>query len=497
MSILIYLSNQDVKAIEGTVKRGQVTVTRSYCAQAPQGSIINGLVVNEEVFTEFLVNFWERNQLPKQGVILVLGSAQAVTRLIEAPKLSGKKMMEYLPREFASVERTKEPVYSYLTLSVEGTMCKILATMVDRSFLKPHVDRFHAMGVRLEGIVMATMAEIQAFHHFSYLRDKTCLIQMLDGMSLLNVLYVNGEYHQLIRSRVFQERGTAGFAMECARAINNQQQFLENQPIEAEITHIYLGGEFGDEDVRLCHESIIEMDAGLKVERIHEEADGILRFPNQGEFEHFENFIPAIGGLLVPKGHRNLLYQYGQGTERLKRRREIIKYLFPSVAALLVLGTVAAVQGLIWHSRMAIVSEQLDHMGNPEVITTVVEYDRLMMENDALGRRADIIKQTKENLDSYPLYTSYVRQVAQECAADIVTVEVTGYEAALGCVSFAVSSDHAEGIHQFVERMENRTDVFEDIIYDGFRYDETSSIWKASAEGVLIQPVLADGQVES
>lgn len=474
MSIMIYLSNQDVKAIEGAAKGGRTTAVRTFRAQAPQGSIINGLVANEQVFTEFLKNFWEENQLPRKGVTLVLGSAQAITRLIEMPKLSHKKMMEYLPHEFASVERTKEPVYAYLPISAEGTMCKILATMVDRSFLEPHIARFKVMGIRLEGIVMAAMAEIEAFNHLSYLRDKTCMIQMLDGMSLLNILYINGEYSQLIRSRVFQERGTAGFGAECARMISNQQQFLKNQPIKTEITHVYLGGEFEEDDFRICHDSIAEMDQNLKVEKIHEEAKG----------------------LLIPKGHSNLLYQYHQNTAQLKRRRKLVKYLFPSVAALMVLGIAAAVQGYIWLSRSDIVDEQFDYMGNLELITDVVEYDRLNTENETLGRRVGIIKKTKENLDSYPLYTAHVRQAIEECAAGLATADITGYEAVLGRVFFSVSSARAEGIHQFVERLESRTDVFDHIFYDGFVYDEKSSTWEASASGSLASPVQAEGQAE-
>lgn len=141
-------------------------------------------------------------------------------------------------------------------------MCHVLATMIDRSFLEPHVERFQSMGIRLESIVMATMAEIQALNHLSYLKDKTCIIQMLDGMSLLNILYVDGQYYQFSRSRVFGERGTPAFGVECARTISNQQQFLKTQQIEEQVTHIYLGGEFEDEDLEVCRDSIFQMDGG-------------------------------------------------------------------------------------------------------------------------------------------------------------------------------------------------------------------------------------------
>lgn len=65
MSVVIYLSNQDVRAVVGTGKGGsQVSVSRVFRAEAPEGSIINGLVTNEEAFDAFLREFWENSQLP-------------------------------------------------------------------------------------------------------------------------------------------------------------------------------------------------------------------------------------------------------------------------------------------------------------------------------------------------------------------------------------------------------------------------------------------------
>lgn len=496
MSIVIYLSNQDVKAVVGTEKGGQATATRICRARAPEGSIINGLVTNEEAFTEFLQEFWESSQLPKKGVTLVLGSAQVVTRLIEVPKMSHKKMMEYLPREFASVERSREPVYSYLILSRAGAMCKVLATMVDRSFLEPHVQRFAELGIGLDGIVMATMAEIQAFNQLSYVRDKTCMIQMLDGMSLLNILYVKGEYYQFSRSRVFGERGSVTFGVECARAISNQQQFLKSQQVEEEITHIYLGGEFEDGDFEVCRDSIAQMDADLEVEKIYEEPGSILRLMAEPDCGRFENFVTMIGGLLIPKGRSNLLFQYNQNPEREKQRRDMILHLAPTVAALLVLGIVAAAQGFLWFSRAGEINEQLDYMGNPEVIMRVAEYDGLVAEQDILGTRLGIIQNTRENLDSYPLYTTHVKEAVQSCAAGFASVDIASYEAVTGTVSLEASSGDAERIHQFVDRLENRTDIFAGIYYDGFSYDERSNVWKASVACYLAAPVQEDGEVE-
>lgn len=495
MSVVIYLSNRDVKAIVGTEKGGRAVATRTCRAQAPEGSIINGSVTDDEGFSRFLQDFWERCLLPKKDVTLILGSAQAVTRLIEVPNMSHKKMLEYLPREFASVERSREPVYGYHQISREGALCKVLAVMVERSFLEPHVERFKEMGICLDGIVMAAMAKIQAFHHLGYLRDHTCIVQMLDGMSLLNVLYVKGKYQQFTRSRISGEQGTEALGAECAGVISSQQQFLNIlQPGET-ITNVYLGGELEQGTFELCRESILQMDAGLCVQHIYEEPGGCLRLRDGQENGNFDNFITLIGGLLVPKGRSNLLYQYNRNQAHLKQRSEVIRYLAPPMAAFLVFGMISAVQGFVWFSRADMVKQQLDDMGSPEFIGNVAEHDRLIADYEILERRIGVINKTVENLFSYPQYTTRIGRAVEECSAGLATVEITSFVAVEGTLALEASAGDAESIHQFVDRLENRSEIFSGIYYSGFSYEENSNTWKTAVVCYLVGSGQPDGEV--
>ena len=479
-STVIYLSNQDVRVLVGSEKGSHVTVDRIIRATAPEGCIINGTVADEEAFTDFFRKFWEKNQLPEKNVTLMLGSAQAVTRLITVPKMSHKKMMEYLPREFASVERTKDPVYGYAVLSQDDPQRRVLVSMVDRSFLKPHIERFRAMGIKLESVDMAMMAEIRALDRLSYLHDKTCMIQMLDGMSLIDILYVEGQYYQFSRSRIFGERGTPAFGVECARSISKQQQFLKTRQIEQEITHIYLGGEFSEEDCEVCRDSIAQMDSTLEVEEIYEEHNGEIRFHVDQSDISFNQFATVAGGLMIPKGKSNLFYQYYRDSETLRRHGEIVRCLTPAVSAAVILGAASCGLGAIWFSRAAQVDSQYDYMENPEVIDRVAQYDILTVENDTLDTRIAVTGRTWDNLESYPVYTSQVKQAVNECAAGLASVEIKSYGAELGTVVVEASSTGEELIHQFVSRLEDRTELFDEIYYEGFDYDDRSGSWKTS-----------------
>ena len=198
-------------------------------------------------------------------------------------------------------------------------------------------DSFKNMGIKLNSVVSSAVAEIMSVDCLSYIKGKTCIIQGLDGMSLTNILYVNGAYFQYNSSRIFGERGTPAFGIECARSISNMQQFLKTQQVDEVMTHVYLGGEFQDEDVEICRESIQQMDDSLDVEKLYEEQDGAVRFQADGHV-WFENFIMMMGGLLAPRGKSNLFYQYSQDRETVRRHRELLRYVIPVALAAFLLG---------------------------------------------------------------------------------------------------------------------------------------------------------------
>ncbi len=412
-------------------------------------------------------------------MVLVLGSSQAVNRVLQVPKMSHRKLMEYLPREFATAEERKDPAFSYVLLGQEGTMINLAATMIDRSYLEPHLQRFKKMGIKLDSIVSSAVAEIISVDCLSYIKDKTCIVQGLDGMSLTNILYVNGAYFQYNSSRIFGDRGTPAFGIECARSISNMQQFLKTQQVEETVTHVYLGGEFQDDDVEICRESILQMDDGLVVEKLYEEQDGAVRFQAEGS-ARFENYIMIMGGLLAPKGKSNLFYQYRQDQETMRRKREMRKYVVPVILMVLILGGIGISQAAMWFARTEVVNQQFNYLDNQMVIERAAEYDRLVVETLILDNRIDVITKTVDSLNSYPVYTSQVKQTILECAAGVASADITGVDLAAGTVSISAFSGNAEGAHRFVDRLEARTDMFQTVFYDGFLYVEKSGLSRAS-----------------
>lgn len=494
MSTVIVLSNQDIRAIVGSVRGKKIVVERAYHAQAPEGCMINGQIIHEEEFMKFVSKFIADNKLPKKDVTIVLGSVSEVNRNIQLPKMSEKKTLECIAREFASVERTKDPVYGYTILpGQQETPCgytwlpkkqgrnkeksrEMIASMVERGSLEPHLARVKSAKIKVNSISLVLEAQMALFGRLSYLKEAACVVQVLEGINVLNMLFDGGRYIQFTRTRVFGDRGTPAFGVECARAVSNMQQFLKTQHAESEIAKVYLCGEFAWEDYDICQESMTQMNGDLEVQMLKEDSKCGISFPEGVEFGQY---VTAVGALLIPKGRSNLLYQFQHDPESVQRRRELVSCLLPPVLVFAACAAGSIALGMVWFARADEVAWQYEYMSSPLITQQVAEYDQMETKNQEIDTAILLSGDSWRYLISYPVFSSATRQLIEACADELGTAAIISYEANSGNVKLEVSASEAEHLYQIVGRLEERTDVIAEVFYSGFNYDERAGAWKA------------------
>ena len=107
MSVSVYFSNQIVQIAVGTrAKKGSLKSV--YTTMAPEGSIINGIVMDADALGAHIQRFWEANNIPKKDVYLVLNSNKIAGKNLGVPNMNGKKTLEFILREFADMQREDE-----------------------------------------------------------------------------------------------------------------------------------------------------------------------------------------------------------------------------------------------------------------------------------------------------------------------------------------------------------------------------------------------------
>ena len=125
MSTVIYLANQQIRAVTGKAGQNKIAVSKCYVGDAPEGSIINGIIMDQESFVGFMKQFFQTNGLDTKDVTLVVNSSKFVGKTIEMPCMNDKKTLDFIEREFADIRRDETFIYGYKQIQNDKKINKI------------------------------------------------------------------------------------------------------------------------------------------------------------------------------------------------------------------------------------------------------------------------------------------------------------------------------------------------------------------------------------
>ena len=155
MSVSVYFSNQIVQIAVGTRgKKG--TLKQVYTIMAPEGSIINGIVMDADSLGAHIKNFWEANNIPKKDVYLVVNSNKIAGKSIETPNLNSKKTLGFIKREFSDMQRDDDDntlAYIQIGTDKKAKFKKLYAEMAPKDQLREFMTIFAEMNISLKGII--------------------------------------------------------------------------------------------------------------------------------------------------------------------------------------------------------------------------------------------------------------------------------------------------------------------------------------------------------
>ncbi|MGN0159382.1 MAG: hypothetical protein ACI39W_09670 [Brotaphodocola sp.] len=500
METSIFLSNREVVAVEGIRKSGKMEIFRIIRGMAPENSIINGIVTDEPGFDAFFRTFWNANRLSDRHVTLVLGNAQAVTRYLKLPPMSHKHRMRYLEYEFADVERTKHPVISYVKIGKERRKEILLASMTSQQFLEKHIFRFLNMGICLKSVILAETADILALNQVSAIREKNCIVQIPDGVSILNILYENGHYVQMNRARILSEPGSMGYGTECACMVNRFLKLAKEKIPESPVTHVYLAGGFRQTDYEIYRDSMLKMDDSLIVEFLETECIDEICFKPETCCMDFSRDIAAIGGLMGSGKRNNLLYQYRRSLESERRKIHRFQCLGKCLAAVGIPAMIICVQLAHLRQMKVLVEKQQEYLDHAEAVQLSLKYEMRKQDLEEMQMQIAEMQTFGEMMQEVPSYTAEVYQTLENCADGLAEFEVKSYrgwefwdkklsggrsqndktaEETKGEVIVSIRCDDPEHVHRFVERLESKRTVIQSTEYTGFVWNERQQNWRA------------------
>ena len=92
MSTVLFMSNQRMMVLEGSFSRDRIAVNKIIEHDLPEGSLINGVIINETDVLESLKQLWENHRLSRGKLQIVIDSTQFQLKNAQLPKLRDAAM---------------------------------------------------------------------------------------------------------------------------------------------------------------------------------------------------------------------------------------------------------------------------------------------------------------------------------------------------------------------------------------------------------------------
>lgn len=484
MNTVVYLSNRQLQVVVGKRIGKIVKISKCISAQTPEGSVINGIVMDAEAFGDFIKEFWLTNELPSQDIILVINSTEFVGKALDVPAMNEKRTKEFITREFMDLNSGDNDVIGYaaLTNATSAGFKKIYAESVKAGFLKEYVELFSGMGFRVKEIYSGKGSLLS---YASMTLDGECddyMLILADGMSLFLTVWVDGEYYHMSHVRCFHSQGSREYVMDMLREISQMLQFLQAHQVERLPDRVYLAG-MTQENLELCREMASEADVDIPFMMLTK-TENWQRGAKQGLGQEGLLCIPALSGLYAGTKTADFLGSVQVDRKRTLERqrfRRNVEIVTVSFVIMLMLYAVAFFE----HAGKAMELESLKRENEMNASREeLIRYDDIILDNTKLTRKKAAVEKVFMDLKSYPKVDKTVVDHVKKIAAGNVDVSVQSYDGSTGNVQLVAYAQDVKKIPEFVEGLLENP-IFREVDYTGYTYDSTNDRWNIHVSCIM------------
>ena len=483
MSTVIYISNKQIQVVTASGSGPGAKPRAAYTMASPEGSVINGMIMDPDALAPFIKGFFAHNKLSTKDVSLVVNSSKIAGKRIELPAMSPAKTLEFVAREFNDVTRDDSvPVFSYTNLAVEkgSKIKKAYAESVDAEFIKDYIALFNEAGVSLKGIYSSEGVMIRTIEQSAGKRCKNFVVQVADDNMLTNVLWAEGNFVYYSGQRCFNEPGTEEYMEECVRALSQLTQFMKANQMETPIQNIFVAGIKGlDIDVYRQMVSASRIDATVEWYDC-----GISQ--KVGRRFDLTAVLPALAGLFGQDKTNNILTNFN-AKKKEKKVDDFWRKSFLLIAAIFVvmLGITIFV-----NLQKKKTEEELDaaktYNENPATLMQLGVYDQAVSDIQEGSDRYNSYVNIKNAVETYPIFNEKIREPLERCATGYAEIEITSFDAMAGALSFTANSERVQDINKFIARIQDE-DIFSSVSYSGYSLNGSDNTWNIHVTCILAE----------
>ncbi len=488
MSVSVYFSNQIVQIAVGTRgKKG--TLKQVYTTIAPEGSIINGIIMDADLLGGHIKGFWEANNIPKKDVYLVVNSNKIAGKKLEVPNLNSKKTIEFITREFADMQREDEEntlAYTPIGIDKKSKVRLLYSEMAPKEQLREFMQIFASMGISLKGIISGEGSIIGYAQMTLTKLAKTFILQIVNGNLVSNVLFVDGTFSYYNSVRCFNEPGTPEYLDDLARSLNQLEQFMSAEKIKSNVERIFVAGT-DKNNLNAYNQVVREHGVDVNTELVN---TGLSTDPRL--LHESQTALYAVSGLFDQGPESNFLTNFSLKDDSVSNMDPMFKRSFISIITTLIVMLVglgiAVTFRLIQQSKY---DEARSYNTSPTVVMQSAEYDAAVAKRDSMLAKYNSINTVVETIDSYPVCNDEVIETIEETARGYAKIEILSFDAEEGRVTFSAKADDVNDIYKYIDKLLEEK-IFMTVDHTGYTYSEIDKLYDIHVTCTLAESVGRD-----
>lgn len=469
MRTVVYLSNKQVQVVIGSPGQNKISVSQIYTGEAPDGSIINGIVMDNELFVGFMKEFWKTYNIPTKDIVFVINSSKFIGKTLEIPVLNEKKTLEYIRREFADLNRGEDLIYGMIPIGMEGKNRKVYVEGMSAEFIKDYMDIFAEIGLKVNAIHSGEGSLIALIQMTLGQRFKTFILEIADSMTITTLLWVNGSFYYFNSVRCFHEQGTEDYANDIAKSVSQVTQFMQAHQIENHLETVVLAG---INPLNLfMYQNALSMQ-GMQIPVMLFE-DTSIHAPS---LEIQYQLHAASGLVTIGNGKwQNYLQRFiasGKKKEEKKTPKGLIAIVAVLAAMLILLGVALTVK----NTRKRKLKDLEEYNSKPDIQMQVARVSYLTERVNFLTDQYGTILQVIGDIYTYPVCNDVITSKILSCANKYAMVSFESFDADNGIVTMTAKAESVDDINVFIKALTNE-DIFCAVDYTGYSFNEAEGMW--------------------
>ena len=242
MNISVYISSEQIQMIGYEGKVAKRFVTHSL----PEGAMYNGTIIDRAYMISSLKSIDNDNPgFLKGEVRLIVDGSSILSRKIATPKLNQKQLMSLVRDEFLdTIENPDQIVCGYRPIRTGENA--VMGFAAAKEQMDSYVSVFSEAGIKLSAIRVGTESVINYVESRQEFHDSTIVLNIIDGMTMLSMVFFGGANVFISRTRLYGE-GDQQMLDGILDNLGGLLQFTQSQNFGTIDTSFYIG--LGVEDV--------------------------------------------------------------------------------------------------------------------------------------------------------------------------------------------------------------------------------------------------------